>query len=139
MYLNTFTIKDQKIKIDTGIYSIQNRFSKKIYIGSSMDIKKRLGQHCISLLHNKHHNKDLQADFNLYDCDLNLFTFSIVKKLSNNVPFFYLHSIEQMYIDKYRKRNKLYNIATPSKKSGMSVFAMKCILLKQRITNMFEK
>lgn len=49
-----------------GIYYIKCILNKKVYIGSSVNIKKRLEKHMSFLKHNKHFNQHLQNAFNKY-------------------------------------------------------------------------
>ena len=57
----------QKIKNDTwGVYAIINSESKKIYVGSTKNIKKRIKGHYYDLLKNRHNNSYLQNSFNKY-------------------------------------------------------------------------
>ena len=48
-----------------GIYAIENITSFRLYIGSSVNIKKRFSEHRWMLRANRHHNAPLQADFNI--------------------------------------------------------------------------
>jgi group I intron endonuclease len=50
----------------TGIYEIKNLISGESYIGSSVNLDKRKKQHLYSLRKNRHPNKYLQRDFDLY-------------------------------------------------------------------------
>ena len=52
-----------------GIYKILNLKNKKVYIGSSTDLKQRLRTHKYQLKENKHGNTHLQASFNKYGKD----------------------------------------------------------------------
>jgi len=63
-----FAQREERIKIlkNCGIYVIRNLINDKIYIGSSVNIKKRFCQHRNSLKKNKHHNKYLQRSWNKY-------------------------------------------------------------------------
>lgn len=49
-----------------GIYAVKNDLNGKMYIGSSAYVRKRWNTHIYQLRHNKHHNKALQDDFNLF-------------------------------------------------------------------------
>ena len=109
-----------------GIYQIEHRFSHKKYIGSSMDIWNRWKQHRSSLADGKHHNKQLQLDYDFYDRMGNLYIYTIVKTFAMPVPSFYLHAIEQKYID---HEKNCYNTGKPSKKSGMWWITMKIITM----------
>ena len=50
----------------TGIYKIKNRITHKVYIGESVDIKRRWNQHKNDLRHGKHHSERLQRDWDKY-------------------------------------------------------------------------
>lgn len=60
--------REERLKIleNCGIYVIRNLINNNIYIGSSVNIKKRFCQHRNSLRKNKHHNKYLQRSWNKY-------------------------------------------------------------------------
>lgn len=47
-----------------GVYAIWNIKKKKIYIGSSINIKNRIKVHLYDLLNGIHKNPELQEDFN---------------------------------------------------------------------------
>lgn len=51
--------------MESGIYQIKNKMSGKVYVGSSIDIKKRFYKHLWLLKNNKHDNNHLQNSFNL--------------------------------------------------------------------------
>jgi len=53
-------------KIKAGIYSIRNKETNRCYYGSSTHIRKRFKIHKQQLNENRHHNKNLQNDWNLY-------------------------------------------------------------------------
>lgn len=55
----------------TGIYIIKNILNNKIYVGSTIDIKKRWRDHKWHLKENKHHNSHLQASYNKYGFNVN--------------------------------------------------------------------
>jgi hypothetical protein len=81
----------------------------------------------------------MQKDFDFYDRQSILFQYVILEKLPDNSPEFYIHAIEQQYIDRYAKTVQLYNIGTPSKRSGMYYITMKMLLLKEKIINLFSE
>lgn len=88
-----------------GIYIIFNRISKKVYIGSSFDIKDRIYTHLRRLRKNKHENKHLQYAFNKYKEES--FKFTCIKtfdSISDNA----LRLQEQTYINKISVE-RLYN------------------------------
>jgi group I intron endonuclease len=86
-----------------GIYKITNKINGKYYIGSSSDLKRRLGQHKCMLKHNRHDNQHLQNAWNKYG--KKQFEFSIVKEIADKSN---LLTEEQIFLD-----NNLdgYNIA----------------------------
>ncbi|PLR72159.1 GIY-YIG nuclease family protein [Bacillus sp. UMB0728] len=55
--------------MSVGIYQIRNIYNDKVYIGKSFNIEKRWRQHRDSLLRDKHVNKKLQRDFNIFKKD----------------------------------------------------------------------
>jgi hypothetical protein len=98
-----------------GIYSIQHRFNKYVYIGSSNDIRKRWAQHGKALLLGSHHNLLMQRDFNFYDKMPELFEYKIIRVYSRFIPAYLLHIIEQYYIDLYKVNYFLYNTGKPAR------------------------
>lgn len=50
----------------SGVYYIKNKYTNRMYIGSSTSIGKRISKHFSECRFNRHHTKDLQADFTLY-------------------------------------------------------------------------
>lgn len=87
-----------------GIYCITCVKNKKRYIGSSSNIEARWLSHSIDLKNNKHPNKRIQADFNLYkETD---FRFEIIV-VAQDIDRIELYELEQRYIDKL---NPEYNI-----------------------------
>jgi group I intron endonuclease len=63
-----------------GIYQIKNLINDKVYIGSSIDINKRLYKHLWSLKNGCHDNNHLQNSFNEYG--ENNFEFSVLENCS---------------------------------------------------------
>jgi group I intron endonuclease len=62
-----------------GVYQIKNAVNGKIFIGSCLDLPgKRNSQH-FQLKLGSHHNKELQADWNLYGPDA--FSFEVLETL----------------------------------------------------------
>lgn len=87
-----------------GIYAIKNKLNNKMYIGSSIDIKKRWKQHKNLLKNNKHHSKKLQSAWNLSSAKN--FEFKIIEetKIKN------LLEKEDLYINKYNTFFNGYNM-----------------------------
>ena len=52
-----------------GIYKIKNTKSKKIYVGSSVNVSRRLTHHRCLLNKGRHWNRHLQASWNKYGSD----------------------------------------------------------------------
>lgn len=60
----------------SGVYLILNIITKKVYIGSSKSMKKRFSKHRNDLRNNKHYNKQLQEDWNVYG--EHIFVFKVI-------------------------------------------------------------
>jgi len=101
-----------------GIYSLYCIKSKYSYIGQSIDMKGRFRSHKNKLNKNKHENKNLQKDWNIYGAEN--FTFNILEEVNCNIydsntnkseeAWNILSFKEKHWINKI-KRN--YNIANP--------------------------
>jgi len=59
-----------------GIYYIVNNYNGKIYIGSSINMKRRKKEHLNSLRNGSHYNTHLQASYNKYGEDV--FEFRVI-------------------------------------------------------------
>ena len=93
----------------SGIYRILNTKTGKYYIGKSVDVNKRFGQHKSDLNCGRHHCIFLQRAWNKYGSDS--FVFELVQECSDELQ---LTELEQNYLDNNRK--ELYN--TSYKSSG---------------------
>lgn len=82
-----------------GIYKIENLVNKKIYIGSSVNVNKRLNHHKSALKGNYHDNRYLQNSFNKY-CEDN-FVFELIEECDPND----LVSKENNHIDVFKSNN----------------------------------
>lgn len=79
-----------------GIYKISNNINKKIYIGSSEDIRTRWKSgHCRDLMKNDHHSAPLQNFFNKKDYEHIRFTIECIEECPEN----HLKDREQFYLD----------------------------------------
>lgn len=76
-----------------GIYIIINTVNNHRYVGSSVNIKRRLENHRADLRHNNHANAHLQNAWNKYG--ENSFIFSVLEKCSKDNRFVR----EQYYVD----------------------------------------
>ena len=77
-----------------GIYEIVNNISDKKYIGSSLNIEKRLYRHKNDLKNGKHVNIHLQREYNKYGFES--FTFNVLEECSKDD----IKQIEQKYLNK---------------------------------------
>lgn len=90
-----------------GIYIVFNRISKKVYIGSSIDVVSRLRKHKNQLKLGKHPNRHLQLSFNKHG--LESFKFTVIFQCEKDTTDNKLRQLEQEFINKV-KPNRLYNI-----------------------------
>lgn len=90
-----------------GVYKITNTKNGKVYIGQSIQIKKRFKKHKQDLRKNNHCNYRLQDEWNIYGEEA--FTFEVVQKCRS----VYLNEIEQHLIKEYHStdEDKGYNIS----------------------------
>lgn len=63
-----------------GVYKIENKVNKKVYVGESENIIRRWDEHKKALASGNHHSYKLQADFNEYGIDN--FNFEILESLN---------------------------------------------------------
>lgn len=91
--------------IKSGVYQIYNPIDEKRYIGSSIDVTRRLKEHRRQLIGNYHHNAHLQNAWNKYG---DVFEFKPLEYCEPDQ----LLELEQCYIDYYNSadRNFGYNI-----------------------------
>jgi group I intron endonuclease len=90
-----------------GIYCIYCKINNKIYIGSSIDLKKRKYMHFWFLKHNRHHSRHLQGAYNKYGLE------NMVFIIIENTDKSNLIKLEQKYLDKYKSfdQEKGFNIS----------------------------
>lgn len=96
--------KDDVLTTASGIYAISHIDSRKMYIGSAVNIQRRFGQHVRALRNGSHVNGKLQSAWNKYGEDS--FSFRpilICEKVS-------LIGYEQSVIDAYDSVGSGYNI-----------------------------
>jgi group I intron endonuclease len=79
---------------NSGIYAIRNQIDGKIYVGSSVDMQHRFGQHLGALRNNKHHNIHFQRAWNKYGEEN--FEFEVLEVVEDVEE---LISIEQAYLE----------------------------------------
>lgn len=92
----------------SGIYQLCSTVNNKVYIGSSLDLYRRINSHLKSLQQNKHENSHLQNHWNKYgECSL------VVNIIELNISRGMLLQREQHYIDKYKdKWRQCFNTST---------------------------
>jgi group I intron endonuclease len=91
------------VKRINGIYGLQNLVTKRIYVGSSNNIKARWRQHKSYLKSNKHLNKYLQNSWNKHG--EKSFKFFIIEECSGEL----LYEREQFWFDYYKEGGLVYN------------------------------
>lgn len=94
--------------MNSGVYRILNKTNNKVYIGSSVNLKKREYKHFWMLKKNTHDNQFLQNSFNRYG--LENFVFEVLENCDSNL----LINRENYYITNYKSNdnNFGYNLAT---------------------------
>lgn len=88
----------------SGVYQIKNLMNGKVYVGSSINFKKRLIRHKSQLRNNKHDNKYLQRSYNKYG--IKCFDFSLLESCEK----INLIATEQKWIDSLNSYNAGYNL-----------------------------
>ena len=89
----------------SGVYKILNLLNGRVYIGSTINFRKRYNHHFYFLNANKHRNQFLQNDFN--KCGVENFIFEILEISDRNE----ICSREQIWLDQYFDHQKqCYNI-----------------------------
>lgn len=123
-------MKESKLYIMTtkkvsGIYTITNMVTGKLYIGESLDIYRRWHDEYIpELRKNRHYNKELQKDFNKYGEEN--FSFEILEQYSRNDPIstkarililesYFITQFEKAGISLYNAENTLVEILNGNK------------------------
>lgn len=79
----------------SGVYMIKNILNNKCYIGSSINVKRRLQTHICHLNKGMHHNRHLQAAYNKYG--QKAFQFVILEICEPIIDT--ILSLEQKYLD----------------------------------------
>ena len=93
---------------EMGVYKIENKVNKMVYIGSTNNFERRKGEHLKDLSNGNHCNFKLQKDYNKYGEDA--FIFFMIKNIDNK----HLLKIEErreieLYIE-IMSRKYIYNI-----------------------------
>lgn len=83
----------------TGIYTITNVWSGRVYVGSSIDVHKRWKEHKYNLKEGKHHNHHLQRVYNKYG--KSTFRYSVLEECSEDVLLDRERYHESLFKDTY--------------------------------------
>jgi group I intron endonuclease len=89
----------------SGIYAIKNIVTKKYYIGSTRNFKKRWSEHKYHLKRGTHHSLKLQRSYDKHG--LASFEFSILKEVEEPEL---LEEIEKEFIELYEAWQSGYNV-----------------------------
>lgn len=108
-----------------GIYKITNTLNKKMYIGSSKNIKHRLKVHLRNLINNNHPNSRLQNSFNKYGIEH--FSFSVVS-YQPDLSKEDLLELEELIINSY-EREELFNLQFQTNGGGADALSKETYLL----------
>jgi len=91
----------KQLNTHSGIYKIICEINDKFYIGSSVNLRKRINRHLNDLLNNRHPSSYLQNAFNKYG--RNSFHVIIVEEFNKDkISKKELLEIEQIYLDKLK-------------------------------------
>lgn len=93
-----------RAKTKSGIYFIQNLITENVYVGSSVDVYRRMKAHKIQLQNNRHGNIKLQRAFNKHGEEN--FQFFCIEKVTDLES---LISREQYWIDYMKSCKEGYN------------------------------
>lgn len=98
-----------------GIYQIKNIINDYLYIGKSEDINRRWKEHARQLNQNKHHNANLQLDWNKFGAEN--FEFKVVEECSGDELGF--KELENIWAYNY-----IYNLYNPLSYKDEIVFTL---------------
>lgn len=133
--LSKYELNTDEQFIHQGIYGILNKTNKKIYIGSSIDIHKRIKEHISSLKSDTHYNAKLQSDYKEYPYG---FEFLLIEIIDNILD---LPRRELQWINEFGGlfSEHCYNLSNPMKEDKVigvrnEINASKTMNKKERIT-----
>lgn len=114
-----------------GVYKIENKLTKKVYIGSAIDCHSRFKCHKYRLKTGVHHSAHLQASYNKYGLDN--FEFILIEKVDN---FINLREREQVWMDFYQSYNPEngYNVARFAEHAAIGLIPWNKDSWKSRVT-----
>lgn len=96
----------EELNDKAGVYKITCLSNGRFYIGSSKNLYQRYIEHRSKLRKNKHHNKELQSDYNTYN--INNFKFEVIEYCYEDIR----KDREQMYLTLYKDDDRMYNKST---------------------------
>ncbi len=70
--------KEVGMKFPRTIYAIQHNKTGRIYIGSTTNLDSRYRSHMSALRGRRHHNEEMQKDFDEYGEDYSLFVLEVI-------------------------------------------------------------
>jgi group I intron endonuclease len=100
--------------MDFAVYEIRNKANDKRYVGSTIDLERRHGQHIKLLESNSHHSAKLQNAWNKYGA--NAFTFQLIANLPCKAEML---ELEQFLLDEAELTAKGYNINPVANNVGL--------------------
>jgi hypothetical protein len=111
-YANSSKVEVFDTRYLAAVYKIENLETGKVYVGQSLDYRRRWEQHIGDLRARSHANKYLQEDFNMHG--RNSFKFSSIKTFDRaTVNSDLLRELEDIYLSEYKKEREqasIYNI-----------------------------
>lgn len=110
-----FRICFDKPRLESGVYAIRNVYNKKIYIGSSVQLKERWRQHKKHLENGTHHSPKLQNSWNKHGSDA--FEFFVLSYCGIDE----LKDVEQYWIDSFPTSYNVERVARGNKRQTQTV------------------
>lgn len=116
-----------------GIYVIQDLTDGKAYIGSSVNLKRRMNEHKYRLTHDRHNNIRLQRAFNNGNA-LNIVAIPVISEEKNNI-----RQMEQELLDEFHPKGLLYNVAKNVEAPAVGIKPSAETIEKCRLVNLGRK
>ena len=92
------------MKYPRKVYAFRHNDTGRVYVGSSVDVKKRMAQHRSNLRCHRHNVEDLQADYDKYGDNINVIILDEIKDESEDYKEY-----DWMRVYGTRERGKGYN------------------------------
>lgn len=103
--------------IKSGVYQIRNLTNHKLYIGSTINLRRRWFNHQSDLVQNKHHSIKLQRAWNKYGADVFVFEVLLYCDPENCLTY------EQTTMDYYQPEYNICKVARSRLGASMSTSA----------------